>query len=237
VEGQLIDLDEVRAIYERPPAAVTRAIDSVLHDWADVASRASVINRPYAMTPNACKPFQLRWIERHGFRVPDTLVTTNAAALQEFRQRHGDVIYKSISGVRSIVSRLHDDRDLANLRHCPTQFQQYIRGEDVRVHVVGDALFACRIESDSDDYRYARGSVPRLRSVVVPEDVGLRARAMAADMGLLVAGIDLRVTPEGEWYCFEVNPSPGFSYFAAATGDAIADAIAAMLCRSPRPAA
>jgi D-alanine-D-alanine ligase-like ATP-grasp enzyme len=28
-----------------------------------------------------------------------------------------------------------------------------------------------------------------------------------------VAGIDLRRTPSGEWYCFEVNPSPAYSWF------------------------
>jgi D-alanine-D-alanine ligase-like ATP-grasp enzyme len=40
------------------------------------------------------------------------------------------------------------------------------------------------------------------------------------------AGLDLKVTPEGEVFCFEVNPSPGFSYFEQATGQPIARAVA-----------
>lgn len=234
VEGQRIELEAVHGVYVRPLAAAVGEIDRVLHDWTDVAPHASVVNRPVAMTANACKPFQLRWIERHGFRVPDTILTTSIDALQVFRERHREVIYKSISGVRSIVTRLDGERDLSNLRYCPTQFQEFVAGTDVRVHVVGDSLFACAVESDSDDYRYPRAEAPSLRALDLPAAVALRARAMAADMGLAVAGIDLRVTPEGEWYCFEVNPSPGFSYFANATGEPIADAIAGLLCAGVR---
>jgi glutathione synthase/RimK-type ligase-like ATP-grasp enzyme len=47
-------------------------------------------------------------------------------------------------------------------------------------------------------------------------------------MGLLVSGIDLRVTGKGEWVCFEVNPSPGFTFYEA-DGQPIAAAIADLL--------
>jgi hypothetical protein len=56
-----------------------------------------------------------------------------------------------------------------------------------------------------------------------------RCRAMVREMGLLVAGIDLRRSPDGAWYCFEVNPSPGFTFFEAGTGQPIADMIARLL--------
>jgi len=52
---------------------------------------------------------------------------------------------------------------------------------------------------------------------------------MAGVMGLPVAGIDLRCTPDGIWYCFEVNPSPGFTYFQDETNQPIAEAIARLL--------
>lgn len=41
-----------------------------------------------------------------------------------------------------------------------------------------------------------------------------------------IAGIDLRRTHDGTWYCFEVNSSPGFSDFEEATGQPIAEAVA-----------
>jgi D-alanine-D-alanine ligase-like ATP-grasp enzyme len=44
----------------------------------------------------------------------------------------------------------------------------------------------------------------------------------------------MRRTDEGEWYCFEINPSPGFTYYQNATGAPI-DAAIAKLLATPRP--
>ena len=43
-----------------------------------------------------------------------------------------------------------------------------------------------------------------------------------------MAGIDLRLTSDGKWYCFEVNPSPAFT-FQAATNHRVDEAIADLL--------
>jgi glutathione synthase/RimK-type ligase-like ATP-grasp enzyme len=193
------------------------------------------------MAANNSKPYQLALIAACGFAVPDTLVTTDAAAVRRFCRRHGTVIYKSVSGVRSIVSRLDAvGRDaLADVANCPTQFQEYVPGSDMRVHVMGDALLATEIRSDADDYRYASrsGADVAMAPATLPEDVAEACRAMVRTMGLLVAGIDLRRTPAGAWFCFEVNPSPGFTYFEAAAGQPIAAAIADLLLHHDRAAA
>jgi hypothetical protein len=55
-------------------------------------------------------------------------------------------------------------------------------------------------------------------------------------MDLPLAGIDLRRSRvDGEWYCFEVNPSPGFSYYEEATGLPIGAAIARLLMAGGQP--
>jgi hypothetical protein len=59
---------------------------------------------------------------------------------------------------------------------------------------------------------------------------------LAAALGLLVAGIDLRRTPEDQWFCLEVNPSPAFSCFEPETGPEIGPAIASLLSGCMRPA-
>jgi glutathione synthase/RimK-type ligase-like ATP-grasp enzyme len=56
---------------------------------------------------------------------------------------------------------------------------------------------------------------------------------LARRMDLLLAGIDLRETPDGEYYCFEVNPSPGFLYYEQATGQPISAALADLLHADP----
>jgi len=52
---------------------------------------------------------------------------------------------------------------------------------------------------------------------------------LSAALGLDFAGIDLKLTDEGEVYCFEVNPCPAFSYYEHSTGQPIAHAIACYL--------
>jgi glutathione synthase/RimK-type ligase-like ATP-grasp enzyme len=242
-----IDLSCVGAAYVRPldtgkacgieptdPGLVrAMAADAALIAWADLSS-AFIVNRPQAMAANNSKPYQLAQIAGFGFAVPDTLVTTDDTAVRRFRERHGRVIYKSVSGVRSIVSQLGGDEcELADVANCPTQFQEYIPGVDVRVHVAGDEILSVRIVSDADDYRYASraGCEVAMEPLDLPADVANACRTMAAAMGLHLAGIDLRHTPAGEWYCLEVNPSPGFTYYEAITGQPISKAVADLLVR------
>jgi hypothetical protein len=246
---QKIDLGAVTAVYLRPydsrrlpeiaKAGATSsawqhaiAVDDALLGWSEITP-ALVVNRPQAMAPNGSKPYQLEQIRGLGFSVPETLVTTEPSAVQAFWECHGTIIYKSVSGTRSRVSRLgpeHVER-LANVSWCPTQFQQYIAGRDYRVHVVGTEVFASEVISQADDYRYgALNTEPtEIRACRIPQDVEERCRVLATAMNLPLSGIDLRCSIEGEWYCFEVNPSPGFTYYQQATGQPISSAIARLL--------
>ena len=247
-----IAFEEVKAAYLRPydlrqlypfdclathDPKLLRAtqLGDALLSWSDMTP-AKVVNRPAAMASNGSKPFQSLQIEACGFAVPRTLITTDAEAAREFWSRHGKVIYKSTSSVRSIVRRLSAQHRARwkDLQWCPTQFQEYIEGTDHRVHVVGDRTFASRIVSDADDYRYAcwEGRKTKVTSAQLPPELTDRCIRLAHSIGLPVAGLDLRKTPDGRWYCFEVNPSPGFSYYEEATGQPIAKAVAAYLVRA-----
>jgi D-alanine-D-alanine ligase-like ATP-grasp enzyme len=48
---------------------------------------------------------------------------------------------------------------------------------------------------------------------------------------LVLSGIDLIVTPRGEYYCLEVNPNPAFSYFDLSDEKTIARHVAEILLR------
>jgi glutathione synthase/RimK-type ligase-like ATP-grasp enzyme len=213
------------------------SVEYAMASWSDV-TQALVVNRPQAMAANGSKPYQLEQIRNLGFNVPETLITTDPAAVLEFWERHGAVIYKSVSGIRSIVSRLRTEhaQRLADVTFCPTQFQEYVSGTDHRVHVVGNELFACEVVSEADDYRYPGRHEVEIHACRLPRDIEDRCRLVAATARLPVAGIDLRRTPEGEWYCFEVNPSPAFTYYENKTGQPIGNAIARLLAAGPRNA-
>lgn len=196
-----------------------------------------VVNRRRACCTNASKAYQLDLIHRSGFRVPQTLVTMVPNAARDFVHRLGGrVIYKSLSAERSIVKRLgrEDLERLDMIRNCPVQLQELVPGIDLRVHVVGERVYATEIVSDASDYRYAhRGGETRvMRPVELPSDVMERCVHLTQELGLVVGGVDLRRTPEGDYCCFEVNPSPAYLWFEQVTGQRIGEGIAELLCRS-----
>lgn len=250
IRDETFDLAAVRAVYLRPydsrelPNVASAgqnselwrhalAVQDIFLSWADLTP-ALVLNRPSAMAANSSKPYQASWIESLGFRIPDTLITTDPDMALEFWRQHDRVIYKSVSGIRSIVSRLtaeHTQR-FANIASCPTQFQQYVPGTEYRVHVVGEEVFACTIISEADDYRYSTECVD-MHPCDLPSDVAALCRTLVGLMNLFLAGLDLRCTPEGRWYCFEVNPSPAFTCFQDVTGQPIAEAVARILESGP----
>ena len=193
-----------------------------------------VVNRPIATYTNCSKPYQALIIRRFDFKIPKTVITNDPeAALRFYSECEGKVIFKSISGVRSIV-RLMDKEDLARLallENCPTQFQEYIPGDNIRVHVIGERLFAVRIRCASVDYRYA-GQDGYARTIVpakLPENVDIKCIRLTRALGLAMSGIDLKETPAGEYYCFEVNTSPAFPFYESPARPVVADALAEFL--------
>ncbi len=219
-----------------PPDSPRRRSCRRLHDglvaWIDLAP-GHIVNRFRAMGSNASKPYQAQLIQRHGFLVPETLVTNDPALVQAFQDHHGRIIYKSTSGLRSIVNEVGtaELERLDAIRACPVQFQAYVPGFDVRVHVVGDEVFATRIDSPGTDYRYAdhgEGGT-KLEPFDLSDELAARCRALSRGVGLAFTGIDLRITPDGAVYCFEVNPSPAYSYYESHTGQPISLALARYL--------
>jgi len=218
-----------------------RSFHDTLMRWMEIAP-ALVINRCAPMASNSSKPYQAQLIRAQGFRVPETLITNEPELVREFRAKHGRVIYKSISAVRSIVQELNDEdeRRLERIRWCPVQFQAFVEGTNLRVHTVGGEAFATAVRSEATDYRYAArqaGEPAELREVTLSSELSEKCVRLSQALGLEFAGIDLKVTPEDEVYCFEVNPCPAFSYYEANTGQPISAAVARRLASASARAA
>jgi len=252
-----VDLDDVTGVYlrfmddrelpelrgepdESPARASSRAFHDLFGQWADIAP-ARVVNRYTAMGSNFSKPYQSQLIQAHGFAVPETLVTNDPDLVRAFAAEHGRLIYKSISGERSIVGLLDvdDGERLERIRWCPVQFQAFVGGPNVRVHTVGDELFATRVETEAIDYRYAvhqTGTAAAFEPCELDDALAARCLGLAAALGLEVAGLDLKLPPDGPAVCLEVNPSPVFSYYELNTEQPIADAVARLLATAvPAP--
>jgi len=124
-------------------------------------------------------------------------------------------IVKSISAVRSIVvatshGALRWRYSGMRVAH-PVQVQPRLLGENIRVHVIGDSVFACTITSDAIDYRY--GCEPILRPIELPPEVETWCIEKTRGEGLRLSGIDLLRDRNGIYFCFEINPMPGYGFF------------------------
>jgi hypothetical protein len=241
IEDETHPLESVQAVYARlmddcslpelrdeaPGSPRRHGCAARLLEWLEITP-ALVVTRAGPNASNGSKTYQATIAAAQGFLVPNTLVTNDPAAALAFYAEFGRVIYKSVSGIRSVVSQF-DENDLLRLdsiRWCPVQFQEAVDGLDVRVHVVGETVFATAIESTDVDYRYGEAE---LAPFDLSRDLADRCIDLARALDLPFAGIDLRISSSGASYCFEVNPSPAYSYFQMATGQPIAQALAFLL--------
>src|SRR5262249_9378041 len=113
----------------------------------------------------------------------------------------------------------------------PLYLQRFIPGDNIRVHTVGTRVFATRCISDVVDYRYARsqGSRVAFEAISLPAWVESACRRLASAMGLILTGIDLKRTHDGEYFGFEINPAPVFGWYERRTGQPISSTLMKLL--------
>jgi glutathione synthase/RimK-type ligase-like ATP-grasp enzyme len=252
--AQRIDLDDVGAIFVRPrdirevlrdrgdmpgtqSHAQAMAVERGLFVWIDLAN-ALVINRPSAMASKGFKSRHAQTIRQYGFEIPPALVTSAPEDARAFIAEHGQVIYQSVSGQHSIVSRVDavQFEQIDGVANCPTHFQAHISGVDWRVHVIGDAVHACEIRCRTDHCRmsHVQGEAIELSAAALPPSIEMRCHALAQHLNLPLAGIDLRRTDSDAWYCIEVNTAPALTYYERATGQRLTAAVAQLLIDGSR---
>ncbi len=209
-------------------AAINRLVDAL---------DCPVANNPRSARANGSKPLQMRQLALAGFDVPSWVVTNDPAAAAEFvATAGGDCVYKSVSGLRTRVRAA--DRELAaRLRAgtTPVVVQQRIAGRDVRIHTVGDRVFATELTAAGVDYRF--DGVSAYRAVDAPPGVAELCLTVAHDEGMVLGGFDFRVDADGRWWCLELNPMPSFIPYQMATGQPIGEALLDLFAaRAPQSA-
>jgi glutathione synthase/RimK-type ligase-like ATP-grasp enzyme len=146
----------------------------------------------------------------------------------QFAATEEQTINKGVSGVRTIAKRFSRAwwENLSREIDPPILVQKFIAGFDVRVHCVGIASIALKIESDADDYRYAHryGKTIEMSAIELPGALKAQCWAHMKAERLEFAAFDFRVC-DGQWWLLEVNPMPGFAFFDRQCGGAISRAI------------
>jgi hypothetical protein len=235
--GTECDLAAVRAVwYGRPaPPVVADELPAPKAEWARGEAREALmgvwrtldalwVNHPDRNRVAESKPLQLRAASAVGFDVPQSLITNDRTAVEEFIDAHrGGVICKPLMSGRVPLS--DDDQlfftsrvapesvSLTDLGAEPYLFQELIRKlYGIRVTVIGDEVLAVRIDSQqseetSTDWRRGHPGELDHTPIDLPDEVGAACVALSRRFDRQFGAIDLARRPDGSYVFFEVNPN------------------------------
>lgn len=206
------------------------------------------VNHPDRAAAAQYKPLQLKSAAELGFKVPRSLITSDAeAALSFFDQCEGRVIYKPMSGIdlptpeqagplssyTTIVKRDHL-RLAGAISATPCLFQEYVsKKTELRLVIIGSEIFPVQIFSQhvpesTVDRRRGYGRL-RYRVYQLPRDVRERCLRLSDRLGLASATVDLVITPEDEYVFLGINPSGKWLWLETMTGLPMIRAMADLL--------
>jgi glutathione synthase/RimK-type ligase-like ATP-grasp enzyme len=205
-------------------------LDSI---WA--ALDCPVANPPTSLWSNHSKPYQTLLIRGGRLQIPKTLITNDETKAKRFYEAaKGRVIYKSMGARSTGTHRLSikNFHGLVSSGNAPLQLQEEVPGVDIRLHVVRDRVFATKVYCREADYRLADPKSVRLEATTVPTSIAAECIRITNEFGLLLSGIDLRETPDGRYFFFEINTVPGFAFYEERTGQQISAALSDVLSGS-----
>ncbi|HWT13324.1 MAG TPA: hypothetical protein VN231_11265 [Allosphingosinicella sp.] len=193
------------------------------------------MSHPAAIRRALWKGEQLQRAARMGFAVPRSLITNRRSDVDEFRgAAGGGVIFKALSTPSLAAEQVAEQDRIAGslpttrlgaeheealdaVAELPCFFQHDIpKRHELRVTVIGDRLFAARIDSQADprtatDCRDMSADIAYAREVL-PSDVERRCLDFVHSYGLAFGALDLIVTPPGEHVFLENNPVGQFLF-------------------------
>ena len=167
----------------------------------------NVLNSVENCVANDSKLYQLTHLNYQIVRVPECIVLAKKQ-LNYLYQDKKDYIYKSLSSIRSIVTKLDKKNTIPD---AAVLFQELLKGENIRVHVINERCFSTLIVSSKVDYRY--DSVCRyFKDFDLPEKIQQECIKLSKESQLAFCGIDL-IKCNNVYYLLEINPTPGYIFY------------------------
>ncbi|MBB2908846.1 hypothetical protein FHS43_000092 [Streptosporangium becharense] len=179
-----------------------------------------------------------------GFTVTDTVVTNDPDELvPAWNRAGGRLITKTLDHptftldgeVRHLYTTVVPRRRLTGrhrMRYGPAMLQPNVpKAYELRVTVVGERVFAARIDSQvsrltSVDWRHYDDPKVGYSAYDLPPDVAERCVRLVAELGLTFGALDFIVTPDGRYVFLELNVNGQWAFVELLTGMPISDAIA-----------
>jgi glutathione synthase/RimK-type ligase-like ATP-grasp enzyme len=216
----------------------------------DIYSIGSIVNDRVA----ASKMLQLQTAQKVGFITPDTCFSNRKEVILEWAAPHEYVVLKSIdndcvwneeAGTEYVfytqkinaakLASLPDETFLQTVSYL----QNYIeKACELRITVVGNNVFACKIDSqllDDDkgkiDWRQGYEHGLKHEAYELPQAISDHCVRFLQELGLHFGCFDFIVTPAGDFVFLECNPNGQWLWIEDATGLEISKAIAMALMK------
>lgn len=192
------------------------------------------VNHPVKAVQARPGPRQLKLATSLGFRTPPALYTNDPDQAATFAaEQGGRVVCKTLTAhpERFVQARLVTAGEIKeaadSVRQSVCYFQRPVdKVCDIRLTVVGDRMFPCRITSGGAfDWRAVPESGLGFEAVGVSQPLTHKIMKLMRELGLEYAALDFAVDRDGTWWFLEANPSGQFGFVEAATGMVIARAI------------
>lgn len=173
------------------------------------------------------KPMQQAVAAQQGFQTPNTMISNDKAAIQEFIQRENDCIIKSISAGKiipkggeaehpynamtmAVTAKDVESESEESLAYCPSFFQQNVKKKyELRVVTVNREIHAFKVDSQGQEYTKTDwrtgNSILEFEPVTLDETLKQKIHGFMKAMGLFSGSLDLIVAPDGEVWFLECN--------------------------------
>lgn len=222
------------------------ALDGLLH--VAMLRNVKVLNSFSNEIGAGNKVLQLAVAQECGFHVPRTLISndperssTFVAKMQSSGRR---VIAKGFRPPNGAIvfTRFVSDVDLERLGlldFSPVIFQEYVAGDDLRVTVVGERIFAAQVHLSSSEKQvdWRQDYFNRVSRCDVDLHTACQIRELMKRLGIEFGAIDLKRASDGTITFLEVNTGGQFLFVEIQTGLAISSAVAELLvcgrCSNP----
>lgn len=250
---RLAELGSVRSLYYRRPSGFAFPhLDQQDARFAAAQARFGLggvltslpdclyVNHPNRIGDAEYKPAGLAAAAAAGFSLPPTLITNVPDDARAFIKEHGPVVFKPLSMPVYLVDGKAQtvpvaevttdeiDESVAGTMHL---FQARVeKAADVRVTVMGERVFAVRIDCDLLDWR-TDYSTHAYTPVTPPPEVTHAIYAYLKHFELVFGAFDFTLSAAGEWTFIECNPSGQWAWLEPPTGLPMTAALADLLER------
>jgi hypothetical protein len=246
VRGKRFELGSYDSVYLRlvniaeaaPSADLRRRAEGLYQGLIRLFSHCEgipVLNPPRGECSNFSKFYHaVALAQPRNWTIPRTCLTNQPSEARSFIDSCDQkVIFKGASSMKTWAvswNPAEHQARLAMLNVSPVLFQERIDGPDVRIHVVGQKIFAERIESCELDYRTTRGN--RYGAITPPDSILAGCIGLARECKTPFLGVDFKIEKEtGVWYFLEANTMPCYEGYDRRAGGRISGALVDWLVR------